>query len=159
MRKGSKRNDRRWLAEDGQEWASEFEYRVFEALRSAGHRVRKCGEGDSISYTESKRNTVCLECGSSQCVQYRTYTPDIFCVPKRLPESKGFYIEVKGYFRAEKRRLFQSMRASNPNCDLRVIFQSNFKATKTMRISQYFDRYLKTTPYHIWDGDLPGEWK
>jgi hypothetical protein len=102
-----------------------------------------------------------LECGSSNCAQNRTYTPDIFFLPKAAPPNTGgYYIEVKGYFRDEKRKLFRCFRNDRPDIDLRCVFEGDHWVTRgKTRLTQYFDRYVKNTPYHVWDGDIPEDWK
>ena len=161
-RVGSKRGDQRWEdPETGEVWPSQFEWEVYTALKAGGNAVRRCDSGDTISYSEPRPNVSCLECGSSQCAQNRTYTPDIFLLPKTAPaNSGGYYIEVKGYFRDEKRKLFRCLRASRPDIDLRIVFGSDHWVTRgKTKLSNYFDRYVKNTPYHIWDGDIPEGWK
>ena len=156
-RVGRKRADRRWIDETGQEWASKYEWETYEYLRAAGADVRKCTEGDSITYCEPKRGCVCLECGGSDVVQERVYTPDLYIVPKGSRENEGYFIEVKGYFRGEKRRLFRCMRQSRPTIDLRVVANANPKTGK-LRLTEYFARYLKTTPIVIGYENIPGDW-
>lgn len=157
--KTCKRRDMRWVAPDGSEWASRFEWEVYDELRRGGANVRRCTERDTITYTERKPNTRCMACGSKQCVQDRTYTPDLFLIPEGQEDGSGYYIEVKGYFRREKRALFRSLRNSRQDLDIRIIYQTDFKATKKMKISEYTRRYIKDTKFHIWDGDIPGDWK
>ena len=157
-RVGSRRSDRRWKAPDGEIWPSKFEWEVYDALKQRGVNVRRCDSGDTITYHQPRPNVECLECGSSKCSQTRTYTPDLHILrPRgRGGESRGYYIEVKGYFREEKRRLFRCLRNDRKDIDLRCIFASNHwvKKGKT-RLSDYFSRYVKNTPYHFWDGDIP----
>jgi hypothetical protein len=93
-------------------------------------------------------------------VQDRSYTPDLFLRPEGRPESDGYFIEVKGYFRREKRQLFRCMRNSRPDINLRLILEGDHWVTKgKTRMTDYAKRYLKTTPTHVWDGDIPGDWK
>jgi hypothetical protein len=160
-RVGHKRADRRWRADDGTIWASKFEYTVYAALKGTGSIVRKCTSSDTVTYTEHKSNVRCLECGGSECVQDRTYTADLFFTPASAGSgSSGYYIEAKGYFAPDKRRLFRSLRKTRPDIDLRVILETNGWATKgKTRMTQYFAKYLKTTPVHVWDGDIPEDWK
>ena len=160
-RVGYKKSDRRWKdPETGEVWASKFEWEVYGALKAAGHDVRRCDSSDSISYSEPRPNVSCLECGSHRCAQDRTYTPDLYLRPKAGSHNgDGYYIEVKGYFRNEKRRLFRCLRNSRPDIDLRCIFASNHWVTRgKTRLSDYFDRYIKSTPYVFWKGVLPEEW-
>lgn len=92
-------------------------------------------------------------------MQDRIYTPDLFVIPEGGRERDGYYIEAKGYFRAEKRKLFRCMRNDRPDIDLRVILEANHWVTKgKSKLTDYFARYLKTTPVHVWDGGIPGDW-
>jgi len=161
-RVGRKRSDRRWQdPETGEVWPSRFEWEVYSTLKASGHAVRRCDAGDTISYTEPRPNVSCMECGSSKCAQNRQYTPDLFLIPKAATsDSDGYYIEVKGYFRDEKRKLFRCLRKTRPDIDLRIIFEGDHWVTRgKTKITDYFDRYVKNTPYHIWDGGIPGEWE
>mgnify|MGYP003340999475 FL=1 len=133
---------------------------VFQVLRDAGHNIRKCDERDTISYTEPKVNARCVACGSWECVQDRSYTPDLLLIPQGGDDSDGYFIEVKGYFRREKRQLFRVMRNSRPDINLRLILEADHWVTKgKTRMTDYARRYLKTTPTHVWDGDIPEDWK
>ena len=161
-RVGTKRSDRRWRDPDGTIWASEFEFIVFDALTRAGRNLRKCGPSDTVDYTEQKRSNLCLECGSNKIVQVRTYTPDLCFVRKGRRHSHGraYFIETKGYFRRQGRSLFRHFVKSNPSYPIRVIFERDGWVTKgRTKYSDYFDRYLKTVPYHVWNGDIPDDWK
>lgn len=160
MRVGKKRSDRRWRAPNGTVWASRFEWQVYDALKSANVSVRKCDKDDTISYVEPKRSGRCLECGSDKVVQERTYTPDLFVSETREGDaSGGYYLETKGYFRPEKRKLFRDFRTSNPDYPIRFILERDSWVTKgKTKLTDYFQRYLKTVPVHVWDGSLPKDW-
>ena len=155
-RVGRKKSDRRWKAPDGTIWASRFEYRVYEHFRASGSNVRKCDSSDSVTYSEPKPNVKCMECGGSECVQERIYTPDLHIIPQH---GSSYFIEAKGYFRPEKRKLFRCLRNSRPDIDLRVILEADHWVTRgKTRLSDYFERYLKTTPYCVGLNDIPEEW-
>ena len=156
-RVGRKRSDRRWLDPTGEQWASRYEWETYEYLKAAGANVRRCTEDDSINYTERKPRCRCLECGSGNVVQERTYTPDLYLVPKGREESGGYYIEVKGYFRGEKRRLFRCLRNDRPDIDIRVVANANPKTGK-LRLTEYFARYLKDTPIVVGYENIPEDW-
>jgi len=156
-RVGRKRSDRRWLDPSGNEWASRYEWETYEHLRAGGTTVRKCDSSDTITYREPKRGCICLECGSSDVVQKRKYTPDLYIVPKGREECDGYYIEVKGYFRGEKRRLFRCLRNDRPDIDIRVVSYNNAKTGK-LTLVEYFERYLKTTPIVVGYQAIPEEW-
>lgn len=159
-RVGRKRSDKRWKAPDGTVWASKFEWTVYEHYRTSGACVRKCTEDDSVSYTEPKPFVNCMDCGGNNCVQERIYTPDLFVVPKGAePNSGGYYVEAKGYFRPEKRKLFRHLRNEGPDIDLRVVLESNHWVTRgKTRLTDYFERYLKTTPVVVGINNIPKDW-
>lgn len=141
MRVGKKRSDRRWQSEDGTVWDSRFEYEVYEHLRAAGVNVRKCGKGDTISYTEPRRSSQCLECGSNEVVQLRTYTSDLLV---RQGDGSEYYIEVKGYFPAAKRSLLRHLIKARPDVNIRFVFASNAKAPGSkLRYAEYCAKYFK----------------
>ena len=156
-RVGRKRSDRRYLDPTGEQWASKYEWETYEYLRSVGANVRRCTSSDTITYSERKPSCVCLECGSGDVVQERRYTPDLFVIPKGGGDSGGYYIEVKGYFRGEKRRLFRCLRNDRPDIDIRVVSYANPKTGK-LRLTEYFERYLKTTPIVVGYENIPEEW-
>lgn len=157
-RVGRKRSDRRWKSPDGEVWASKFEWQVYEHLRASGADVRKCDSSDSITYTEPKPRVRCMACGSKQCVQERIYTPDLHIISE-AGQPGGIYVEVKGYFRGEKRALFRHMRKSRPDIDLRVVLEANTWVTKgKTRLTDYFARYLKDTPVVVGIKNIPEEW-
>ena len=167
-RVGTKRSDRRWKAPDGTIWASKFEYTVYDTLLSADFDVRKCGHDDTISYVEPRRNSRCVECGSDKVVQDRTYTPDLCMYQETQRGDRPIYnIETKGYFRAERRKLFREMVKSNPTYPIVVILERNGWVTKgKSRYLDYFKRYLKTVPVFVWNGqtvehlrELNGQYK
>lgn len=166
-RAGKKRSDRRWVAPDGAVWASRFEYQVFERLSNLGYPVRKCEAGgcDTFSYHTPVRGGYCTECGGNQCVQQRSYTPDLFISSNGGMDSKGndsggIYLETKGYFPASKRNLLRSFSTTGPKITLMFLAQRDLWVTKgKTRLSDYFTRYLKNIPFAVWDNqDLPREW-
>lgn len=152
-RKGQKRSDRRWIAEDGSEWDSKFEWSVFEGLRSNGYRVRRCNESDSIAYHSPVKQGRCLECGSSSVVQERTYTADLYVV-EGTAEDPGckYLIECKGYFPSPKRSLFRALSAGLQGTGLRIVFESNQRLRGTkMTPVEYIQRYCKNVIPGVWD--------
>ena len=152
---GTRRSDRRYLDDHGTQWASEFESRVYHALRDSGNRVRKCDDSDSIAYNTTVKQGRCLECGSSNCVQQRTYTPDLYVVgPKgeRPYFDGGYYIECKGYFPADKRSLLRAVANQATGIDLRIVFQrvNRLPGTKLNNV-QYVFKYLKGVTPGVFD--------
>jgi len=144
-RSGQKRSDKRFTAPSGVEWASKFEWEVYESIGGAGVDVRKCGQGDSFHYHESKRQGKCLACGSSDVVQERTYTPDLCVTPTPKGDSgpEPYYIEVKGYFRQQRRALFGHFLKQNQDLDIRIVFERDGRATPRMSYREYAQRYYK----------------
>ena len=166
-RVGTKRSDKRWLAPDGVVWASKFEWSVYDQLKQAGYVVRKCENGavDTFDYHSVVKNGECLACNSSEVVQRRTYTPDLFvCTEGSLGQStgnvRGFYLETKGYFPASKRSLFRNFRKTGPDIDIRFLAQRDSWVTKgKTKLSDYFAKYIKDVPFAVWNGkNLPGDW-
>jgi hypothetical protein len=156
-RVGTKKRDMRWEAPDGIVWASRFEYEVYTALKEKGVSVERTEPGkDTLKYHNKVRSARCITCGSCDVVQDRTYTPDLLVGSKR--GRKLFYIEAKGYLRAERRSLLRAFRQSRPEIDMRLVVQKDHKITKTMTIVQWAERYLKI-PVHVWNGDIPDAWK
>lgn len=152
-RVGTKRKDKRWVDDDGIVWASEFECRVYTGLRDVlgAHHVFKCepAEGDSFGYTTQVPSGSCVECGSTEIVQQRTYTPDVRVVGEH-PDARPVYVESKGYFPREARELLRNFRRTGPDIGLIVIFQRNAKATAKRTYGQYADSFLKV-PWFVWN--------
>lgn len=144
-RVGKKRSDRRWIADDGTEWDSKFEWSVYDRLSAGGGSVRKCDESDSFSYTKPIRGAACLGCGSGEVVQRRTYTPDLYYVP--APDTSpgvGYYIEVKGYFPGTKRALFRNFLKCHPDVSIRIVLERNSRAPGTKSTyGDYIDKFFK----------------
>lgn len=162
-RLGTKKRDMRWQDPDGNIWASKFEYGIYAALKEQGYDVFKTGEQDSLRYTSDVRSGLCLECGARRVVQERTYTPDLFVHSRteanrsvRLEDRRGYYLEAKGYLRADRRRLLREFRKANPNIDLRLVAQRDYKVGKGT-LTSWATKYLKV-PVHVWNGALPPNW-
>lgn len=156
--------DRRHIDEAGAEWASRYESEVYRQLQLLGVDCRRCSadEGDTFSYSSSVVRGRCLECQSSEVVQDRTYTPDLFI--SSLPgyeEHGGCYVEIKGYWPAPKRGLLRSVYKGQPEAPLVFIFQKDYWVTRGK--SKYTDYVAKFTPgwgCMIWDNTprlAPGE--
>lgn len=145
--------DRRHVDSDGEVWASRYEQRVYAELhRVLGDDVRRCGEGDTVTYTTPVRAGLCVECGSSGVVQQRTYTPDLWVSdPLRGDAAGGYFIESKGHWPAHKRNLLRNVARCNPDLPVVLVFQNDGWVTKgKTRYSDYAARYLKDWPVVIW---------
>lgn len=157
-RLGSKRRDMRWLSPDGVVWSSKFEYSVFVALKEQGYNVRKTGPEDSMAYTSTIKGGICSQCGSRAVAQEHRYTPDLFVdttgrTGAASSANAGYYIEAKGYLRAERRSLLRAFRKEKPACDLRLVVQRDYKVGKST-LTGWATKFLKV-PVHVWDGKIP----
>ena len=100
-------------------------------------------EGLGVSYQyESEKLSYTIE---------HNYTPD-FVLPNYT------YLEAKGYWSAEDRRKILNVKKSNPEIDLRMIFQAPYntisKKSKTT-YAKWCERHdIPWTSYH----DIPIEW-
>lgn len=156
-----KRSDKRWVDDSGELWASRLECEVFTTL-SADKRivVRKCEQGtsDTFPYYSRSRSSACLDCGSGEVVQHRSYTPDMFVYPKgRGGKGRGYYLEVKGFFPGPRRKLLGDFIKTGSDIDLRLLFQSDRQATPKLSYVEYAIHRLKI-PCHVWDKVLPRSW-
>jgi hypothetical protein len=154
----------RWIDPEGKTWASRFEYEIFLGLRNAPAEIIPCAAGtDSFTYTNPVRLASCDDCGSTKIIQTRTYTPDFLVRPKGAHHSTGaevrgkYYIEAKGYLRAERRRLLRAFRNTRPDIDLRLLVERDYRVTDKLTIVQWARRYLKC-PVAVWNGKLPEDW-
>lgn len=159
-RVGTKRSDTRWEDEHGYIWASRFECAVWQALRAAhGDSAKRCERGaDTFTYKSPAKQAVCSECGSRKAFTNRTYTPDFFVSPRAGHGSSvnvGYYIEAKGYLRADKRRLLRDFRASRPDIDLRLLVERDYKVSDTLTIRQWAARYLRCKTALFVSGSAP----
>lgn len=163
---GTKRSDKRWIDEHGNLWASRFEYLVYEAAKRANAAARRCDKGgsDTFSYHSEVRNGRCQDCQSANVVQERRYTPDIYIVPPSAEGQSdesgsregGYYVEAKGYLRADKRALLRSLVKSGEISDLRFIIQSDYRVGKTS-LSGWIDKFLKCK-WALFTGEWPEIW-
>jgi hypothetical protein len=166
-RVGHKRSDMRWIDPEGNTWASRFEYEVFLGIQSSapkGATVARCASGtDSFAYTNPVRLASCNDCGSAKVIQTRTYTPDFSVSSEGGYSSYGaavrsvYYIEAKGYLRAERRRLLRAFRNGRPDIDLRMVVERDYRVTDKLTLVQWARKYLKC-PVVVWTGKLPEDW-
>lgn len=155
-RVGTKKSDTRWKAPDGTIWASRFEYAVYSTLKEKGYDVRKTDKQDTMAYTSRVDSGRCRKCGSSCVVTERHYTPDLYIGP-RPGQTTGFYLEAKGYLRAQRRSLLRAFRKTGPACDLRMVVQRDYKVGKSTLVG-WASKLLKV-PVTVWNGDLPHDWR
>lgn len=143
MKRRQKRRDYRYTDEHGETWDSKFEARVFNELRAPAVRLgltlRRCVKpGDSVAYTTAIRGANCVECGSHEVVQRRTYTPDVHV----CGSGREIWIEAKGYFDATKRACLRSLVKQAPDFDVRIVLAADHKAGKGT-ITEYITKYMK----------------
>lgn len=74
------------------------------------------------------------------------YIPDFTVI---LSDGRVFYIEAKGFFRAEDKRKMASVKRNNPGLDIRMVFSG-----KSKRNARWCEKY--GFPYAI--GTAPKEW-
>jgi hypothetical protein len=100
-----------------------------------------CYETETLSYTVPE--------------QQSKYTPD-FILTKKSGEL--MYIETKGRWTAIDRKKMKHVLQSNPNIDLRIIFQNpNQRISKTSKTT--YESYAKKLGIkHVAKRDIPAEW-
>lgn len=164
----------RWIAPDGAVWDSKFEYEVYKAAKDAKLPVYRAvkgtpdgAESDTVAYWDSLRVGSCRACGSSDVGKLRSYTPDILHSPgvsRKRPQDQSeerrtsSYIDVKGYLRADKRRLLRALVKARKDINLRILLQRDFTLSRTATASSWIRKMLKI-PYAIWDGKWPDKWE
>lgn len=151
-----KKNDRTFTDPTGQSWASKLEWLVYEFFRVSGRDVRRTDKSDTVTYYTNVHQGGCLECGSSEVAQKRTYTPDLYVDESGEEETVkgGYYVECKGYFPGTKRSLLASVHSQHPSLNLRVIFASEVKLTKARTNVQYVKTYIKCPVGIFKNGEL-----
>lgn len=158
-RKG-RRGNFKFTAPDGEVWDSEFEWHVYTGLRDLGWTVRRCDKRDSITYHTPVQDGCCMECGGSDVVQVRSYTPDLWVVEPQQSDGRPgrgpYLIECKGYFPRERRGMLTDFAVQNPSLDLRFLFSKVAKLTAAKTNVEYIHAYLKKTAGAWNNGNL--EW-
>jgi hypothetical protein len=127
---------------------SGFERRIAKDLTDRGVRYRY--EPDSFVYYKKPYKPVCRECGSKNVASVRSYTPDFY-----LPDH-GFYIETKGKFTPADRKKMQLVREANPEVDIRLVFMTDNKTTKT-GTKRYSD-WSRENGFDYSVGNVPKNW-
>jgi hypothetical protein len=155
----------RWKTPDGVVWDSKFEAEIFDAYQRAGFQVRKCGAADCLPYTSTVRGASCLQCGSGAVVQAHRYTPDLFIAAKDAGQSEAvgdgdgaYFVECKGFLRAERRSLLRAFCKAQPDLPLRLVLQRDYKVTPKLTISEWAIKYLRI-PVAVWTGQPPTTWR
>jgi hypothetical protein len=115
-----------------------LEHEMFRVLNGLRHRYGfKLGyETEDINYTVPHK-----------------YIPDFVLSFK---DGRVIYVEAKGYLRPEDRTKILSVKAQNPDKDIRIVFQTDNKLNKSTR-TRYSDWAKKHgIPFAI--GEVPLEW-
>lgn len=102
--------------------------------------------------TKSK-HTVDYETTSLDYVIRKKYIPDFILTDK---DGKITYLEVKGWLRVEDRIKLRAVKDTNPNVDLRLVFDKDNKLSKhsKMTYSEWAEKY--GFPWVV--GSVPKEW-
>ena len=80
----------------------------------------------------------------------KTYTPDFIL-------SNGIVIEAKGYFRAGERKKYLQIKKSNPDLDLRFVFQNaNNKINKRSKTT--YAQWAEKNGFKWADKTIPMSW-
>ncbi len=163
-RVGTKRSDRRWEDDDGVIWASRLECEIFQSISTDDRVVvRRCDQGgsDTFSYTTPIRSALCKSCGSTEAVQERVYTPDLYVYPATPGgDKRGYYIEIKGHFPGPRRTMFRHLLKDKRCPSVRLLLdpQSAYRtATAALTLVEYCHKFMKI-PVHVWSGLLPEDW-
>ncbi len=68
------------------------------------------------------------------------------------------YLEVKGYFKPSDRKKMREVKKSNPDLDIRLVFQKNNKLTKSPKSMTYGD-WADKHGFKWCVGVIPKEWE
>lgn len=90
-------------------------------LRKRG--IKFSYEPFKLAYFLRKRGAICLDCGSKNCRERHSYTPDFVL-------GNGVVVEAKGRFTSVMRTKMREVVAENPDKDIRMLFQRNQFMTK-----------------------------
>lgn len=132
----------------GNNYRSKFEKGLATSLH---HRhVKFEYEGEFINYAESIHAAICNECNGTNIAKLRRYLPD-FYIPKT-----NIYIEAKGRFTGDARTKMLAVVTTNPNIDLRMVFQRDdwFNKKHATRYSDWCKKH--NIEYAV--GEIPDEW-
>lgn len=128
-------------------YKSDFEHRIAISLANRGVPIRY--EEEQLSYEKGVYRGVCNDCGSKDVVSVRSYTPDW-----TLPN--GILVESKGKFTPQNRSLMLDVIKSNPDRDIRMVFQADNWLTRKKK-TKYSD-WCKQHDIKCAVGDIPDEW-
>ena len=125
-------------------------YEAQQAFRLMENSIKFEYEAFSIPYEQPVRSGECKNCGDTEVVKHRVYTPDFY-----FPEY-GIIVETKGKFDAPGRGIIENVLNSSDNIDLRMVFMRDNYLTKrkSMKYSRWCE--IRGIPYAV--GDIPLEW-
>jgi len=119
---------------------SKFEEYIYAQL------VRRYGKSN-VEYEPDKFNYV---------IPY-SYTPDFRVATDGSEDGPSrFYVETKGYFRPQDRRLVKAVREQNPTLDLRLLFQRDQKLNK--RGKEKYSDWAHKEQFEYAIGRVPNYW-
>jgi hypothetical protein len=128
-------------------YESKFEERLAAQLQKKG--VKFTYESETWKYEKKPYNATCLDCGSRRVMETRDYTPDFF-----LPS--GIVVEAKGKFTSPMRTKLLAVRESNPDRDLRIVFQRDNPLTSTKK--KTYTGWAKQKGFKCAVGEIPDDW-
>jgi len=118
----------------GYNFRSGFECEVAYKLHAGG--IKFTYESDILDFYAPTRNGLCLDCNSSNIGSRCKYLVDF-----TIYGDSGdiIFIETKGRLTSKDRTKYVNIKNSNPDIDLRFLFQSDnwLTKTKTKRYSQW----------------------
>lgn len=128
------------------DYKSNFEKRVGKGLSSK--KMEFTYEKESFEYTDKlrKNRTSCADCGSTNVVSTRSYTPDFFL-------DNGTIIEAKGKWTADGRRIAKNFP------EVKLLFMRDNRLSKHSR-THYTDWCAQNDiDCHIsYKGEVPARW-
>ena len=133
---------------------SQFEERMAKQLDRA--KVSYEYEKTQLYYAKPIKNGRCPECENDAVVQECSYTPDFIL-------ANGIILEGKGRWDGSDRQMHLAIRKSNPDLDIRFVFQVDNWMTKT-KANRYSDWCKRNgfkyaiAPAPKSDNPIPKEW-
>jgi hypothetical protein len=127
-----------FIAPNPDKLRSKFEVRVFREIQALKGREQYTVdyESEKIPYTIS-----------------REYNPDFII---EFQDGHKLYIEAKGFLRWEDMEKLRAVKASNPDMDLRIVFEKDNRVRKNSKM-RYSDWAVKHGfPFAV--GQIPKEW-
>lgn len=120
-------------------YKSGLEHKVAERLMELSYPVRY--EEISLQYIVPERKA--------------KYTPDFVFTKK---DSNIMYVETKGRWTSADRQKMKHVLASNPNLDIRIVFQNPQQKISKGSSTTYEAYALKIGIKHVAKRDIPQEW-